>query len=126
MSRNISFAIVLVTLAAIFSIPLIEFSPANEGVKKEEAIAKEKKPVDDEEYYELFKTLADTIDQVERNYVKDISRRELMEAAIEGILKKLDPHSSYISPKEIDRFTTSVESQFGGIGNSSFKRVRTI
>ncbi|HVC94789.1 MAG TPA: S41 family peptidase [Pirellulales bacterium] len=71
---------------------------------------------DDAEYYELFKVLADTMDQVERNYVKDISRRELMEAAIRGLLDKLDPYSNYISPEEIDRFKTSVESQFGGIG----------
>src|SRR5690606_10939300 len=32
------------------------------------------------------------------------------------MLSKLDPHSNYISPEEIDRFKTSVESQFGGIG----------
>jgi carboxyl-terminal processing protease len=70
----------------------------------------------DAEYYELFKVLADTMDQVERNYVKDVSRRELMEAAIRGLLDKLDPYSNYISPEEIERFKTSVESQFGGIG----------
>lgn len=70
----------------------------------------------DDEYYELYKTFVDTIDQVERNYVKDISRRELMEAAIQGVLEKLDPYSSYISPDEMTRFRQSVESQFGGIG----------
>ncbi|HUY34331.1 MAG TPA: S41 family peptidase [Pirellulales bacterium] len=70
----------------------------------------------DAEYYELFKVFADTMDQVERNYVKDVSRRELMEAAIRGVLDKLDPYSNYISPGEMDRFKTSIESQFGGIG----------
>ena len=39
-----------------------------------------------------------------------------MEAAIKGMLTKLDPHSSYISPDDLDRFKTSVDSQFGGIG----------
>lgn len=68
------------------------------------------------EYYELYKVFADTLDQVERNYVKDVSRRELMEAAIRGVLGKLDPYSNYISPDELSRFKTSVESQFGGIG----------
>jgi carboxyl-terminal processing protease len=70
----------------------------------------------DDEYYELYRAFADTMDQVERNYVKGISRRELMEAAIKGMLSKLDPHSSYISPDDLDRFKTSVDSQFGGIG----------
>jgi len=63
----------------------------------------------DDEYYELY-------NQVERNYVEDISRRELMEAAIKGLLSKLDPYSNYISPEEISQFKTSVESEFGGIG----------
>jgi len=70
----------------------------------------------DAEYYELYKIFAETMYQVEQNYVKDVSRRELMEAAIRGVLDKLDPYSNYISPEEINRFKTSVESQFGGIG----------
>jgi carboxyl-terminal processing protease len=74
----------------------------------------EKKP--SEEDYELYQVFADTLDQVERNYVKDVSRRELMEAAIHGILNKLDPYSNYISPEDIGRFKSSVENQFGGIG----------
>ncbi|HEY4308001.1 MAG TPA: S41 family peptidase [Pirellulales bacterium] len=68
------------------------------------------------EEYELQKLFADTLDQVERNYVKNISRRELMEAAIHGVLGKLDQYSNYISPEEIGQFKTSVENQFGGIG----------
>lgn len=70
----------------------------------------------DDEYYELFKVLADTMDQVERNYVKDVSRRELMEAAIRGVLSKLDPYSNYIGPNELTRFKRAVENQFTGIG----------
>ncbi len=70
----------------------------------------------DDEYYELLKLFADTLDQIERNYVKDLSRRELMEAAIKGMLSKLDQYSTYIPPKEIERFKVSVESEFGGIG----------
>ena len=73
-----------------------------------------KKPAQDD--YELYQIFADTLDQVERNYVKDVSRRELMEAAIHGVLNKLDPYSNYISPEDIGRFKTSVENQFGGIG----------
>src|SRR5262249_22778427 len=78
------------------------------------APAKTLKPGDED--YELYQIFADTLDQVERNYVKDVSRRELMEAAIHGILTKLDPYSNYISPDDIGRFKSTVESQFGGIG----------
>jgi len=80
------------------------------------AMAEEaKKPLTDDDY-ELYQVFADTLDQVERNYVKDVSRRELMEAAIQGVLGKLDPYSNYISPDDISRFRSSVEAQFGGIG----------
>lgn len=73
-----------------------------------------KKPKDND--YELYKILVDTIDQVERNYVNQVDRRDLIESAIRGVLSKLDPYSSYIGPDELDRFRSSVESEFGGIG----------
>jgi len=69
-----------------------------------------------EDYYELYKLLVDTMDQVERNYVKEVDRRELIEAAIQGVLSKLDPYSTYIGPERLGQFRSSVESEFGGIG----------
>jgi carboxyl-terminal processing protease len=71
-------------------------------------------PKDD--YYELYRMLADTVDQVDRNYVKEIDRRELIEAAIKGVMSRLDPYSMYIGPQEFGQFRSSVESEFGGIG----------
>jgi carboxyl-terminal processing protease len=73
-------------------------------------------PPSEDEYYEMYKVLIDTVDQVDRNYVKEIDRRELIEAAIKGILTKLDPYSSYIGPKELSSFRAAVENEFGGIG----------
>ncbi|MDE0818272.1 MAG: PDZ domain-containing protein, partial [Pirellulaceae bacterium] len=72
--------------------------------------------VGDEEIYELLKLFVDTLDQIDRNYVKDVNRRELVDAAIEGMLKKLDRHSNYIPPSNIDRFKQAIENVFGGIG----------
>jgi len=66
--------------------------------------------------YELIKLFTDSLDQVERNYVKEIDRRELLEAAIKGMLTKLDPYSQYIPPSELEKFRSSVENEFGGIG----------
>ena len=48
--------------------------------------------------------------------MKKVDRRELMEAAIKGVLSKLDPYSSYIGPDQAESFRDTVESQFGGIG----------
>jgi carboxyl-terminal processing protease len=71
-------------------------------------------PADDG--YELFELLADTVDQIDRNYVKEVDRRELIEAAIRGMMTKLDPYSSYIDPEELAQFRSSVDSEFAGIG----------
>ncbi len=73
-------------------------------------------PAEREEYHELLKLFVDTFNGVEHNYAESISGRELMEAAIEGMLSKLDRHSHYITPAELDQFRRGVESEFGGIG----------
>jgi carboxyl-terminal processing protease len=90
--------------------------PEAKAAPQKSADAEPPRKLNDDEYYELFKSFADTIDQVERNYVKPVDRRELMEAAIKGVLAQLDPYSSYIAPEEFSGFKTAVESQFGGIG----------
>ncbi|MDO4584293.1 MAG: S41 family peptidase [Planctomycetia bacterium] len=74
----------------------------------------EKVPVEDT--FEAYRVLIDTIDQVDRNYVGQLSKRELIDAAIEGVLKKLDPYSDYISPERMESFRKNVDSKFGGIG----------
>ncbi len=68
------------------------------------------------EEYELFKTLVDVMDQVEENYVENVDRKDLLKAAIQGVLGKLDPYSNYIAPSDVDKFRRSIESEFGGIG----------
>lgn len=122
----------LFTLVLLLAISFSAWSPAGlataqaqqtapraavaEAAKEADAKQDEAQRKEDEEYYELLKLFVDTLDQVDRNYVKELSRRELMEAAIRGVLEKLDPYSNYIPPKELERFRTGVENEFGGIG----------
>lgn len=77
----------------------------------------DEKPKDkDDDYYQMMKLFADTYEQIERNYVKDVDRRVLLEAAIRGMVQELDQYSNYISPKDLSRFNQVVEQEFGGIG----------
>ncbi|REJ92387.1 MAG: S41 family peptidase [Planctomycetota bacterium] len=71
---------------------------------------------DSEEYYELMRVFVDTFEQIDRNYVKDIDRRELVEAAVRGMLAKLDPYSDYISPDDLAEFKEVIDQEFGGVG----------
>jgi carboxyl-terminal processing protease len=111
-ARWLSLVVLLIWLAPL-PMPARGEETDKQAEKKQSEQA-DKKQI--EEDYELYQIFAYTLDQVERNYVKDVSRRELMEAAIHGVLSKLDPYSNYISPEDISRFKVSVESQFGGIG----------
>jgi len=72
--------------------------------------------IQDEDYYELLKTFAETYEQIDRNYVKDVNKKELMEAAIQGMLQKLDRYSNYIPPEQLTEFNESMQQEFGGIG----------
>ncbi|MBL8850863.1 MAG: S41 family peptidase [Planctomycetaceae bacterium] len=92
-----------------------EEAPGEQTAKvDEQATAEPEGPSD--EYYELMRVFVDTFEQIDRNYVKDVDRRELMEAALRGMLSKLDPYSDYISPGDLEHFTEAVEQEFGGIG----------
>lgn len=71
---------------------------------------------EDEEYYKLMQVFADTFEQIDDNYVTSVEKRQLIEAAIRGMLTKLDPYSNYISPEQLSRFDQSVNQEFGGIG----------
>lgn len=70
--------------------------------------------IDDD--YRLVQTLIDVIDQVERHYVKKVDRKQLLQAAINGVLGKLDPYSTYIPPEDVEHFRETLDSEFGGIG----------
>jgi carboxyl-terminal processing protease len=100
----------LQTLWALVLVLLV--SPAG----AQDADAEAEKKSDSDEYFELMQVFVDTFEQVERNYVKDIDRRKLMEAALRGMLRELDPYSSYIPKEELARFNQTVDQEFGGIG----------
>lgn len=93
-----------------------EAEEAEEAGKPTAPAPLDQKRLKDEEYLRLFRLLADTFDQVDRNYVKEVDRRRLMEGAIRGMLSELDPYSGYVSPRQMQTFKTGVENEFGGVG----------
>jgi carboxyl-terminal processing protease len=72
------------------------------------------KPKD--EMLELYGLFVDAVEKVEANYVRPVSRRELLETALEGMLQQLDPHSTFISTSDWTQFRRQIEGKFGGIG----------
>jgi carboxyl-terminal processing protease len=56
------------------------------------------------------------IEKLKANYVGELDNEELMDSAIEGMLKELDPHTSFFSEDEFADFTSGTKGEFGGLG----------
>jgi carboxyl-terminal processing protease len=69
-----------------------------------------------DEAMELYGLFVDAVEQVEKNYVRPVSRKELLESALKGMLADLDPHSVYINTAQYRSFRRKIEGRFGGLG----------
>jgi carboxyl-terminal processing protease len=58
----------------------------------------------------------DLINYIQQDYVDSVSRKDLTDHAIEGILDKLDPHSAYIPAEDFSEVEDQLNSNFEGIG----------
>lgn len=65
------------------------------------------------EYLDLF---GDIFERVRSEYVEDVDEKELIENAINGMLTSLDPHSSYLPPKNFEDMRVQTRGEFGGLG----------
>ncbi len=70
----------------------------------------------DDENYEFYRVLVDALDHIEKSYVVPVDRKTLLEGAIKGMVKNLDPYSDYISPENLRQFEKTTQGHFGGIG----------
>lgn len=58
----------------------------------------------------------DVLTLIEKYYVEEVDTQMLVEAAINGMLNKLDPHSIYITAKQLESVEESFKGEFEGIG----------
>ena len=66
--------------------------------------------------YELLNLFGEVMERTKANYVEDVSDKKLIEAAINGMLTSLDPHSSYLDAKDFKYMTEQTSGKFGGLG----------
>ncbi|MCA0914393.1 S41 family peptidase [Marinobacter nauticus] len=70
----------------------------------------EQLPLEDlRKFTEVFSRIKDA-------YVEDVSDTQLLESAIKGMLSDLDPHSTYLAPKDYEELEESTSGEFGGLG----------
>jgi carboxyl-terminal processing protease len=69
-----------------------------------------------ENVYEQLDLFGDIFERIRAQYVEEVDSSELIEAAIDGMLTSLDPHSSYLSPKDATKMREQTRGEFGGLG----------
>ena len=69
-----------------------------------------------EETYKGLKLFSDVIELVERNYVDPVDTKEMIQKAIQGMVRSLDPHSSLLPPEAFEELQVDTQGEFGGIG----------
>lgn len=69
-----------------------------------------------EETYKGLKLFTDVIELIEKNYVDEVDTEKLMQKAIQGMVRSLDPHSSFLPPEAFEELQMDTHGEFGGIG----------
>ncbi|MDR9397496.1 MAG: S41 family peptidase [Salibacter sp.] len=63
-----------------------------------------------------FNILNEVIGYIESEYVDTVQRQKLVDETVQYLLQELDPHSYYISAKELQAMNEPLEGNFEGIG----------
>ncbi len=70
----------------------------------------------DSETYRQLILFGDVFERIRADYVDEVKDPDLIEAAINGMLSSLDPHSSYLNAKNYRDMQVQTRGEFGGLG----------
>jgi carboxyl-terminal processing protease len=79
----------------------------------QEVSAREKSQSD---LFDELRVFTDVLAIVQRDYVKPVENKKLIEGAIKGMLAALDPHSGYLDPDFYNDLQAQTRGEFGGLG----------
>ena len=66
--------------------------------------------------YEQLNLFGEVFERIRDNYVEETNEEQLIEAAVNGMLTSLDPHSSYLNQKDFQDMQVQTKGEFGGLG----------
>lgn len=69
-----------------------------------------------EEVYSQLRLFGEVFDRIREEYVDVPDEKALIQAAIQGMLSSLDPHSGYLTPSSHDTMIQDTSGEFGGLG----------
>jgi len=71
---------------------------------------------DENNVYKQLNMFGEVYERVRREYVEEVTDKELIEAAIQGMLQSLDPHSSFMNEESFEDMQVQTKGEFGGLG----------
>ncbi|OPY12830.1 MAG: putative CtpA-like serine protease [Syntrophus sp. PtaB.Bin001] len=66
--------------------------------------------------YKQLKVFSEVLDIIDRNYVEPVDSKKLIQGAINGMMKALDPHSTFMTEEMCRELEVETKGSFGGIG----------
>ena len=66
--------------------------------------------------YQKIDLFTEVLEKIKQDYVDDIDQAKVMDAAISGVLRSLDPYSAYMNQEMFDSMETETKGAFGGLG----------
>jgi len=69
-----------------------------------------------DDQFEALRRFSQVLDMVETHYVNKVTRAELIQNSIKGMLEQLDPHSAFLAPEDFKELQVSSSGAFHGIG----------
>ena len=66
--------------------------------------------------YSELRAFSEVLSLVEENYVNKVDARKLIRGAIRGMLRTLDPHTTYLNPEYFKEMQVETTGRFGGLG----------
>jgi carboxyl-terminal processing protease len=73
-------------------------------------------PKQDMDTYRLLDLFGTVFEEVKGEYVEEVTDKKLIEAALNGMLTELDPHSSYLTADAFEEMRVQTKGEFGGLG----------
>jgi len=70
----------------------------------------------DKNTYKNLKIFNEILNMVEKNYVEEVKQQDLIQGAISGMMRSLDPHSTFMTADEYKDLEVETKGSFGGIG----------
>ncbi|HQI25586.1 MAG TPA: PDZ domain-containing protein, partial [Smithella sp.] len=104
MMKKLSIKFYLLAVIGVGALILLGLSSDNSAAAK------------DKNFYKDIKTFSEVLDMVRKNYVDDVDTTNLMQGAINGMIRSLDPHSSFMTPDLYKELEVETQGQFGGVG----------